>query len=119
MANCGTWATHLEMNSYLCTQGQPEHLLLRELYKPLFMEPAYSKKSAVVHSLHTSHIELAHVDRCHYEVVTMMDQWHHARTATNAVKVSVVWAKPNLFPYTLPHISRMSCNYVCGSIIII
>ena len=37
------------------------------------MEPALSKKSAVVHSLHTSHIELAHVDICHYEVVTMMD----------------------------------------------
>ena len=37
------------------------------------MEPAFSKKSAVVYSLHTGHIELAHVDRYYYEVVTMMD----------------------------------------------
>ena len=41
------------------------------------MEPALSKKSAVVpQSTYTqviNIIELAHVDRCHYEVVTMMD----------------------------------------------
>ena len=40
-----------------------------ELYKPLFTELAYSEKPAV----HTSHVEFAHIDRCHYEAITVMD----------------------------------------------
>ena len=78
MANHGTWATHLEINAaacflqipiYVCTQRTETLIYYWELYKPLFTELAYSEKPAV----HTNHIEVAHLDRCHYEVITMMD----------------------------------------------
>lgn len=78
MANHGTWATHLEINAaacflqipiYVCTQRTETLVYYWELYKPLFTESAYSERIAV----RTSHIELAHIDRCHYEVITMMD----------------------------------------------
>ena len=82
-----------------------QHLLLRELYKPLFMEPALSKKSTVMHSLHTSHIELAHVDRCHYEVVTMMDDTMPEQPPT---------LRPNLTCFHIHcHIFHVFCLSFC------
>ena len=83
MANHGTWATHFEINaaaflqipiaSYICLNTQKTETLIYywELYKPraLFTELAYSEKPAV----HTSHVEFAHIDRCHYEAITVMN----------------------------------------------
>ena len=81
LANHGTWATHLEINAaacflqipiYVCTQRTETLIYYWELYNPLFTELAYSEKPAV-HTSRMTHIELAHIDRCHYEVITMMD----------------------------------------------
>ena len=78
MASCGTWATHLEINAaacflqipiYVCIQRTGTLVYYWELYAPLFTESVWSEKQVI----HTDHIELAHIDRCHYEVITMTD----------------------------------------------
>ena len=57
---------------YVCTQRTETPIYCWKLYKPLFIELAYSDKPTV-HTSRMTHIELAYIDGCHYEVITMMD----------------------------------------------
>jgi len=72
MKKCGTWATQLEVSAaatlfqipiYVCTQRSGSPTYYWELYQPQVPE----NKSAIL-----SHIELAHVSRCHCELINMI-----------------------------------------------
>lgn len=75
MLMCNTWATQVEINAaasflqiplYICTQRTMSLLYYWELYKPLHCKPL-----GVTQKFSVYHVELAHVERCHYEVITM------------------------------------------------
>ena len=58
-------ATMLQVPVYVCTQKDGTLAYCWEIYKPLWHQKT-SKQDK-------THFELAHVHRCHYEVVTMLN----------------------------------------------
>lgn len=82
MQQVGVWATHLKIHAvasllqssvYICTQKSKSLHYYWELYQPQnCIRPSHQENNLLQVQL-VPHLEIAHVQRCHYEVVKMTD----------------------------------------------